>query len=97
MISPTGTAVIRISSSTNPKSAAGAISSFLRGDKDTPSQRVEVNACGAGATNQAIKALAIARGYVAQNGKDLVVRPGFTNKDIDGNEKTIIVLFVDLV
>lgn len=93
----TNTVVMRISSSTNPKSAAGALASFLRGDKDNPPQRVEINVCGASATNQAIKALAITRGYVAQNGKDLVVRPGFMNKDIDGNEKTIIVLFVDLV
>lgn len=91
------TTVMRISGSTNPKSAAGAIASFLRGSKDVPPQKVEINVVGASSISQAIKALAIARGFVAQNGKDLIVRPGFKNGEIEGQEKTIIVLIVDLL
>jgi stage V sporulation protein S len=50
----------------------------------------EVQAIGASAVNQAIKAIAIARGYLEQDDMDLVVIPGFTEVQIEGNERTAV-------
>ena len=50
----------------------------------------ELQAVGAGAVNQAVKAIAIARGYVAPNGIDLVAIPAFVEIDIDGEQRTAI-------
>ena len=56
---------------------------------------VEIQAIGAGALNQAIKSIAIARGYVAPSGKDLVCIPAFSDIVIDGEERTAIKLIVE--
>ena len=56
---------------------------------------VEVQAVGAGAANQAIKAVAVARGYLAPSGIDLVCVPAFANVTIDGEERTAIKLIVE--
>ena len=50
----------------------------------------EIQAIGASAINQAIKAVTIARGYVEQDEMDLVVVPSFTEVDIDGAERTAV-------
>ena len=55
----------------------------------------EVQAIGAGAVNQAVKAIAITRGYVAPNGIDLVVIPAFTDIEIDGQQRTAIKFIVE--
>ena len=65
--------VLKVSSKSKPNSVAGALANAFR-DKQT----VEVQAVGAGSLNQAIKAIAIARGYVAPTGKDLVCIPAFS-------------------
>ena len=65
--------ILKVSSSSNPNSVAGALAGVIR-DNDC----AEVQAIGAGALNQAIKAIAIARGYVAPGGYDLVCVPAFT-------------------
>lgn len=80
---------LRVSDNTRPGALAGAVSNILR-EQET----VEVRAIGAGAVNQAIKALAIARGYLVQDGYDLSVVPSFTAVDIDGQERTAICLVV---
>jgi len=49
---------------------------------------------GAGAVNQAVKAVAIARGFVAPNGMDLVCVPAFAEIEIDGEERTAIKLLI---
>jgi stage V sporulation protein S len=54
-----------------------------------------MQAIGAGAINQAIKAIAIARGYVAPSGLDLVCVPAFIDIDIEGEERTAIKLIVE--
>jgi len=54
----------------------------------------EVQAIGAGAINQAVKAVAIARGFVAPSGLDLVCIPAFVDVVIDGEERTAIKLIV---
>ena len=56
---------------------------------------VEVQVVGAGALNQAIKAVAIARGFVADSGLDLVCVPTFADIEIDGESRTAIRLLVE--
>ncbi|MDR3589663.1 MAG: stage V sporulation protein S [Negativicutes bacterium] len=82
--------VLKVSAQSNPKSVAGALAAVLR-EKGT----AEVQAVGAGAVNQAIKAVAIARGFVAPNGIDLVCIPAFAEIIIDGEERTAIRFIVE--
>lgn len=82
--------VLKVSAQSNPKSVAGALAAVLR-EKGS----AEVQAVGAGAVNQAIKAVAIARGFVAPNGIDLVSIPAFAEITIDGEERTAIRFIVE--
>lgn len=82
--------VLKVSAQSNPKSVAGALAAVVR-EKGT----AEVQAVGAGAVNQAIKAVAIARGFVAPNGIDLVTVPAFAEISIDGEERTAIRFIVE--
>ena len=82
--------VLRVSTKSNPNSVAGALAGVLR-EKGT----AELQAVGAGALNQAVKAIAIARGFVAPSGMDLVCIPAFTDVAIDGEERTAIKLIVE--
>lgn len=82
--------VLKVSSNSKPNSVAGALANAFR-DK----QSVEIQAIGAGSLNQAIKAIAIARGYVAPTGKDLICVPAFSDVLIDGEERTAIKLIVE--
>ena len=82
--------VLKVSSKSKPNSVAGALANAFR-DKST----VEIQAIGAGSLNQAIKAIAIARGYVAPTGKDLICVPAFSDIVIDGEERTAIKLIVE--
>ena len=75
--------MLKVSANSQPKSVAGAIAAILRNNDD-----VEIQTVGAGAVNQAVKAVAIARGYVAPNGIDVVCVPAFTQSEIDGDVKT---------
>lgn len=77
--------VLKVSAKSSPKSVAGALAAVIREKKF-----VEIQAIGAGAVNQAIKAIAIARGYVAPNGINLVCIPAFSEVEIDGEERTAI-------
>lgn len=64
---------LRVSAGSNPQSVASAIAHAAYEHKT-----VRLRAVGAGAVNQAVKGIAIARGYVAPRGYDLVCKPGFT-------------------
>jgi stage V sporulation protein S len=64
---------LRVSAGSNPQSVASAIAHAIYDNR-----QVKLRAVGAGAVNQAVKAMAIARGYVAPRGMDLVFVPGFT-------------------
>ncbi len=77
--------VLKVSAGSQPKSVAGAIAAVLR-----ETGVLEIQAVGAGAVNQAVKSIAIARGYVAPNGIDMVCIPAFAKIDIDGEERTAI-------
>ena len=82
--------VLKVSASSKPVAVAGAIAGVIR-----THSRVEVQAIGAGAINQAIKAIAISRGYVAPGGIDIVCIPSFIDISIDGEERTGIRLLVE--
>lgn len=82
--------VLKVSSKSAPNSVAGAVAGVIR-----ENGCVEVQAVGAGATNQAVKAVAIARGYLAPAGIDLVCVPAFANIVIDGEERTAIKLIIE--
>ncbi len=82
--------VLKVSTRSRPSAVAGAIAGILR-----QCDHVEVQAIGAGATNQAIKAVAIARGYVAPGGLELYVVPCFADISVDGEERTAIRLMVE--
>ena len=77
--------VLRVSAQSNPKSVAGALASVVR-----EQGIVEMQAIGAGAVNQSMKAIAIARGYLAPAGIDLIAVPAFIEVEIEGQEKTAI-------
>ena len=82
--------ILKISGKTAPGSIAGAVAGIVRERKP-----VEMQAIGAGAVNQAIKGAAIARGFVAPSGIDLVVIPYFDDLEIDGETRTAIKLIVE--
>jgi len=82
--------VLKVSSKSNPNSVAGALAGVLR-----QSGIVEVQVVGAGALNQAIKGIAIARGFVAPSNIDLVCIPTFADIEIDGEGRTAIRLCVE--
>src|SRR3954462_9824887 len=77
--------VLKVSSKSNPNSCAGALAGVLR-----QQGAVEVQVVGAGALNQAIKAVAIARGFVADSGLDVGCVPTFADIEIDGESRTAI-------
>lgn len=82
--------VLKVSGKSRPSSVAGAIAGVVR-----QAGRVEIQAIGAGATNQAIKAVAIARGYLISSGIDIVCIPAFIDVVIDDEERTAIKLLVE--
>ena len=82
--------VLKVSAKSNPNSVAGALAGVLR-----EHGRAEMQAIGAGALNQAIKAIAIARGFVAPSGMDLVCIPAFSEIEIEGGQRTAIKLLVE--
>ena len=81
--------VLKISATTNPNKAAGAIALYIKEQGE-----VEIQAVGAGAVNQAVKAIAIARTFVIVNGIDLVCVPNFRDIELNGEKKTAICLLV---
>ncbi len=82
--------ILKVSSKSNPNSVAGALANVFR-EKGI----VEIQSVGAGALNQAIKAVAIARGFVAPSGKNLVCIPAFSDISIEGEDRTAIKLIIE--
>ncbi|MDD3599171.1 MAG: stage V sporulation protein S [Bacillota bacterium] len=81
--------VLKVSAKSSPNSVAGALAGVIR-----ERGGAEVQAIGAGAINQAVKAIAIVRGFVAPSGLDLVCIPAFVDVMIDGEERTAIKFIV---
>ncbi|MDQ6825932.1 MAG: stage V sporulation protein S [Candidatus Eremiobacteraeota bacterium] len=84
------THILKVSARSNPNSVAGALAAVLRERPDA-----ELQAVGAGAINQAVKAVAIARTYLKAGGMSLVCIPSFINVEINENERTGISLAVE--
>jgi stage V sporulation protein S len=83
-------ATLKVGSQSDPNKVAGALAGTIR-----EQGKAEMQTIGAGALNQAIKSIAIARGFLAPSGIDLVCFPAFVDVDIDGNERTAIRLFIE--
>jgi stage V sporulation protein S len=84
------TEVLKVSTRSRPSAVAGAIAGVIR-----ESGAAEVQSIGAGATNQAIKAVAIARSYLSEEGVDIVCVPSFIDVAIDDEERTAIRLLIE--
>ncbi|GIW04976.1 MAG: hypothetical protein KatS3mg059_1596 [Thermomicrobiales bacterium] len=82
--------VLKVSARSRPSAVAGAIAGVVR-----ELGRAEVQAIGAGATNQAIKAVAIARDYLRETGIEAVCLPAFIDVTIDNEDRTAIRLIVE--
>ena len=81
---------LRVSASSNPQSVASAIAHAIYDKRE-----VKLRAVGAGAVNQAVKAIAIARGYTAPRGLDLVCIPGFASIESHDGQISAIVFVVN--
>lgn len=82
--------VLRVSTKSNPNAVAGALSGVIR-----ERGGAELQTIGAGALNQAVKAVAICRGFLAPSGLDLICRPAFADITVNGEERTAIRLLVE--
>ncbi|RME48375.1 MAG: stage V sporulation protein S [Chloroflexi bacterium] len=82
--------IIKVSARSRTTAVAGAIAGVVR-----ESNRAEVQAIGAGAVNQAIKACAIARGYLEEDGIDVIIIPSFVEVMIGEQERTAVRLVVE--
>ena len=81
--------ILKVSSKSNPSKVAGAIANIYRENGECEMQTV-----GAGSLNQAIKAVAIARGFLAPMGINLAIIPAFNDIEIAGEAKTAIKLII---
>ncbi len=82
--------IIKVSASSRSTAVAGAIAGVIREHR-----HAEVQAIGASAVNQAVKAVAIARGYLQEDGIDIISIPAFIEVDINGQERTAIRITVE--
>ncbi len=82
--------VLKVSAQSRPGAVAGAIAGTIR-----EKGRVEVHAIGAGAVNQAVKAIAIASRYLSTNGIEIVCLPAFTDIVINEEERTAVKITVE--
>lgn len=83
--------ILKVSSKSNCSSVAGALANTIRNEK-----KAELQAVGAGAVNQAVKAIAIARGFLAPAGMNLITIPSFIDVNIDGDDRTAIKFVVEI-
>ena len=81
--------VLKVGTNSKPKAVAGALSAVIE-----KNGAVEIHCVGAGAVNQAVKSIAIARGFMAPKGVDLISVIAFTTVEINGQEKTAIKFIV---
>ena len=83
--------VIRVRAVSRTAAVAGAIAGIFRDNK-----HAEVQAIGAGAVNQAVKAMVLAKNFLAQDDLEVVFTPEFVNVEIDGKVRTAIKFVIDL-
>ena len=88
--------VLKVSAKSNCTRVAGALCAVIRKqEKEAKQETVELMTIGAGALNQAIKAIAIARGIMIPSGIDLICRPAFLDLQVEGNKRTAIRLMIE--
>ena len=80
----------KVTSTTKVNNLAGAIAGVIRQGDET----IEISAVGAGAVNQTVKAIAVARGFLVPSGIDIVMVPSFKEATLDGETRTVMVLEV---
>ena len=83
--------VIKVSARSRTAAVAGAVAGVMR-----EANRAEVQAIGAGAVNQALKAIIIAKGYLAEEGTEIMCTPSFVDVEIDAQERTAIRIVVEV-
>jgi len=83
--------VIKVRAVSRTAAVAGAIAGIFRDNK-----HAEVQAIGAGAVNQAVKAMVLAKNFLAQDGLEVVFTPEFVNVEIDGKVRTAIRFIIDI-
>lgn len=83
------TNLLKVKNDSNPNAIAGALAEIIKNKR-----KAEIQAVGAGAVNQTVKAIAIARGYVAPAGINIICIPAFTEVEIDGEERTAMKFIV---
>lgn len=83
--------ILKVSNKSNPNSVAGALANILK-----EKNKVEMQSIGAGALNQAIKAVIICRGFLAPSGKNIICIPSFVDVMIGEEERTAIKLFIEI-
>lgn len=82
--------IIKVAGTSRTSAVAGAIAGVVRENK-----RAEVQAIGASAINQAVKAIALARGYLSNDGFDIIVIPEFVDVQIEDKVRTAIKFTVE--
>jgi stage V sporulation protein S len=82
--------VIKVSANSRTSAVAGAIAGVIRENK-----HAEVQAIGAGAVNQSVKAVVLARNYLSSEGVDIICSPAFVEIEIEGKVRTAIKLTVE--
>lgn len=83
---------MKVSRQSNSNLVAGALANMIREEKE-----VTMVVIGAGALNQAVKAVAIARGFIVPTGYDLIMIPSFKELIVEDKERTAINLLIKLV
>jgi stage V sporulation protein S len=84
--------ILKVSANSVPNAVAGAIANVIKEESEA-----EVQAVGAGAINQAVKAIAVSRGFLAQVGTEIYCQPAFVTLSIDGTERTGIKFIVRIL
>jgi stage V sporulation protein S len=82
--------LFRVSSTSHPTAIAGAIAGTIRDGKPAILQAI-----GAGSVNQTVKAIVVARGYLAGDGISIICMPAFVELEVDGKERTALRFHVD--
>jgi len=82
--------VIKVKATSRTAAVAGAIAGVMREQK-----HAEVQAIGAGAVNQAVKAMVLAKGYLAEEGMQIMFVPEFVDVEIDGKVRTAVKIVID--
>jgi len=83
--------ILKVSSKSNPNSVAGALANIFKNNS-----KIEMQAIGAGALNQAVKSVIICKGFLAPSGKTITINPSFSDIQIEDETRTAIRLLLEI-